>query len=115
MVRLSPDINFQQLPLHYVLPIISDHLKVTNIFPVFSLQVTGHGALLRSGKNREPKNSPSFPHDRATPPYTPGFASQRRPLAYIFLNKLPPVCLKSGDKSVFQDHVPEFSILCNLL
>jgi hypothetical protein len=42
-------------------------------------------------------------------------ASQRRLFAYIFLQKLPAVCLKSGNNNVFQNRVPEFAILCNLM
>ena len=32
-----------------------------------------------------PQNRCSFPFDPATPPPSPGFAIQKRPLAYIFL------------------------------
>lgn len=58
MVRLSPNINFQQLPIHYVLPVISGHLKVTNIFPVFHCRSRGIVALR---EKQSPKTALFFP------------------------------------------------------
>ena len=78
--------------------------------PASGVVPDGHTHLPENGRQRS-----SFPYDRATPPYTSRFASQRHPLAYIFLHELPPDCLKSGNNGLFQDRVPEFAVLCNLL
>jgi hypothetical protein len=62
-----------------------------------------------------PSKQSSFPLPPTKPHGTLFSTSQKRPLAYIFLQKLPSVYLKSGNIGVFQKHVPEFAILCNLL